>query len=76
MGSAELQFVAIIIEILIKYGIPGVIKIISEWKKVGDDIHLKCRSCDHYAIISVINGEMVIIHVDKKGEEEISCCQK
>ena len=45
-------------------------------KKVGDDIHLKCRSCDHYAIISVINGEMVIIHVDKKGEEEISCCQK
>ena len=45
-------------------------------KKVNNEIHLKCRGCDHYAVISVINGEMVIVHVDKKGEEEMSCQQR
>lgn len=42
-------------------------------KMVGDDIHLKCRSCDHYAVISVINGQLTVLHLDKKGEETI--CQ-
>ena len=40
MGSAELQFIAVIVEILIKYGIPGVIKIIADWKSVGETITL------------------------------------
>ena len=37
-------------------------------------IHIKCPSCPSYAIIEVYNGELMIVHVDKEGEEQI--CKK
>jgi hypothetical protein len=44
--------------------------------KIMDDnsIHVKCSQCDHYAIITVKNGNLMVMHVDKEGEEIL--CQK
>lgn len=37
-------------------------------------IHIKCPSCSSYAVIMVEDGDLMVIHVDKKGEEQI--CKK
>lgn len=45
--------------------------------KIMDDesIHVKCSSCDHYAAIKINNGKLIIMHIDKEGEE-ILCRKK
>ena len=44
--------------------------------KIMDDgsIHVKCSGCDHYAAIKINNGKLMVMHVDKEGEEIL--CQK
>ena len=37
-------------------------------------IHIKCPSCSAYAVIKVSGDDLMVIHVNKEGEEEI--CKK
>jgi hypothetical protein len=37
-------------------------------------MHIKCPSCPAYTIIRVVEGDLMVVHVDKEGEEQI--CQK
>lgn len=37
-------------------------------------VHIKCPSCPAYTIVRVVGGELMIVHVDKEGEEQI--CNK
>ena len=43
-------------------------------KFVNGDIHIPCPVCGHYAIVSIVESELMVIHVNKKSEEKI--CQK
>lgn len=35
-------------------------------------VHIKCKCCDNYTIISIKDGKLAIFHVNKDGEKEIS----
>ena len=44
--------------------------------KIEDnEIHIPCPNCGHYAIISVVNDQLLVVHVNKEGERKI-CNQK
>ena len=42
-------------------------------KDDNGDIHIPCPVCGHYAIISSVDDELIVIHINKQGEREI--CQ-
>jgi len=37
-------------------------------KFVDGSIHIPCPACGHHAIISVVNGALTVVHVNKQGE--------
>jgi len=37
----------------------------------NDQIHIKCPACTSYAIVKIVDGRLIIVHVDKQAEEQI-----